>query len=82
MKYFPTLFFIFIASVSVAAPATVTVQHLIENGPYLKKVLDQAGSAKVLKYYIFDQPDSSFEKAFMPYACYFESEIEKKALHE
>ena len=33
--------------------AAVTVKHLIENGPYLKKVLDQAGSAKVLRTVTF-----------------------------
>ena len=60
--------------------AAVTIQHLIFNGSHLKEVLDLVGSAKVLKYYIFDQPDSSFEKAFMqqPHACNFASESEKK----
>ena len=33
--------------------AAVTVKYLIENGPYLKKVLDQAGSAKVLRTVTF-----------------------------
>jgi len=60
--------------------AAVTVQHLIHNGSFLEDVLDLAGSVKVLKYYIFDQPDSSFEKAFMqqPHACNFKSESEKQ----
>ena len=60
--------------------AAVTVQHLIDNGSFLEDVLDLAGSVKVLKYYIFDQPDSSFEKAFMqqPHACNFKSESEKQ----
>ena len=64
MKYFLTLFsslfFVFIANVSVSEPATLKLNELIMSDDELTQRYSAAGAARTLKYFINTQENSEF----------------------